>query len=412
MSDLASGSAAVVIVGGGLAGAKAAETLRSEGSTAPITVVAAEPVRPYERPPLSKGRLAGTDDPDGIYVHATDWYAEHDVDLLVGTEATALDRAGRRLTLSDGRTLEYGKLLLATGSRSRTLPSVQGDNVFTLRTVADSEALNAELAAGGRKLVVIGAGWIGLEVSAVARGLGNDVTVIEPQPAPLLAAIGERMGTVFADLHREHGVDLRLSTGFTETVGENGRITGVRTDAGDLVPADLVLVGIGAVPNLELATAAGLDIDAGGVAVDAALRTADPDIWAAGDIAAAEHPVLGRRVRVEHWGNALAGGEAAAKSILGQDVSYDVLPYFFSDQYDLGMEFTGLPGREDEVVVRGDLAAREFIAFYTRDGRVTAGMNVNVWDVTEDIKALITSGKAVDPARLADPAVPLSDLLG
>ena len=291
------------------------------------------------------------------------------------------------------------------------MPGADLDGVRYLRTLADADRLKDDIAAGGRRVVVVGAGWIGLEVTSAARGYGDEVTVVEPQPQPLRAALGDELGAVFADLHREHGVDLRLGTGVRELAGSAGHVTGVVTDAGDTVPADLVVVGVGITPNVELAAGAGLDVD-DGVLVDAGLRTSHPDVYAAGDVANAFNPLLGRRLRVEHWANALHGGPAAARSMLGQDVVFDRVPYFFTDQYDLGMEYSGAVGPQgyDRVVYRGDVAAREFIAFWLLADRVQAGMNVNVWDVTADIQELVRSGVAVNPDRLADPTVPLTEV--
>ena len=402
-----------VIVGGGLAAAKAAETLRDEGFDGRVVLVAAEDVLPYERPPLSKGVLSGSDAEDVIFVHDDQWYADHDIDLRRDLRAMAVDRGARNVALSDGTAVGYDKLLLATGSAPRKLRIPGGDlaGVHYLRTKRNSDDLRAALSGGDRRVVVVGAGWIGLEVAAAARGYGNAVTVIEPQPAPLRAALGDELGGMFGDLHREHGVDLRLGTGVSELVGDGESVTGVRTDAGDQVDADVVVVGVGARPMTQLAEEAGLDVD-NGILVDAALRSSDESIYAAGDVANAEHPVLGRRIRVEHWANALNQGPAAAKSMLGQDVSYDHIPYFYTDQYDLGMEFTGDLGGEafDTITYRGDREGREFIVFWTADGRVLAGMNVNVWDVADDIAALVRSGRTVDLARLADPEVALADV--
>lgn len=404
---------AFVIIGGGLAAAKAAETLREEGFDGTVTLVAAEDSLPYERPPLSKGVLSGSDADDVIFVHDDAWYADQHIDLRRGVRATVIDRGARSVTLADGSTVGYDKLLLATGSVPRKLriPGADLDGVHYLRTKRNSDELKAALAAGDRRVVVVGAGWIGLEVAAAARGYGNPVTVIEPQAAPLRAALGDELGTMFGDLHREHGVDLRLGTGVTEIVGDGTAVTGVRTDAGDLVDADVVVVGVGARPMTQLAEEAGLDAD-NGILTDAALRTSDENIYAAGDVANAEHPVLGRRIRVEHWANALNQGPAAARSMLGQAVSYDHIPYFYTDQYDLGMEFSGDLGGAafDAITYRGDKDGREFVVFWTAGGRVLAGMNVNVWDVADDIAALVRSGRAVDLERLADPDTPLADL--
>jgi NADPH-dependent 2,4-dienoyl-CoA reductase/sulfur reductase-like enzyme len=396
-----------VIVGGGLAGAKAAETLRAEGFDGQVVLVGAEPEQPYERPPLSKGYLLGTAPRDGALVHDKDWYAQNGVDLRTGIRVTRLDVAAHRLGLETGEELGYAKLLLATGADL--------DGVRYLRTLADADRLLADLTGGGRRVVIVGAGWIGLEVAAAARHHGNAVTVVEPQQTPLHAVLGSEMGSVFARLHRHHGVDLFTGTTVREFRGADGRVTAVVTDRHAGLTADVVVVGIGAVPNVELAAAAGLEVD-NGVVADHALRTSAPDVVAAGDVVSAFHPLYGRYVRVEHWANALNQGPAAARSMLGQDITYDRVPYFYTDQYDLGMEYSGWvpPGRTNDVVVRGDLAKREFIAFWVSHGRVLAGMNVNTWDVTDPIQQLVRSGLAgrtVDPTRLADPAVPLDDLV-
>jgi 3-phenylpropionate/trans-cinnamate dioxygenase ferredoxin reductase subunit len=400
-----------VVIGGGLAGAKAAETLRTQGFEGGIVLVAEEPEVPYERPPLSKGYLLGNDERENARVHDTGWYAEHGVDLRTGVRAVALDPGAHRVELDSGETLDYAKLLLATGSSPRRLP-VPGadlDGVRYLRTLPDSDRLLADLREGGRRLVVVGAGWIGLEVTAAARGYGNDVTVVEPQPTPLFQALGPEMGEVFAHLHRQHGVNLRTGTGVREFRGD-GAVSTVVTDGGDELPADLVLVGVGAAPNTALAEEAGLEVE-NGVVTDAALRTSAPDVFAAGDVARSYNPLFGRHVRVEHWANALNGGPAAARSMLGQEVVYDRVPYFFTDQYDLGMEYSGLGGPDDEVVCRGNREDGEFIAFWLSGGRVVAGMNVNVWDVTDPIQTLIRSGAQVPVERLIDPAVPLEELI-
>ena len=403
-----------LIVGASLAGAKAAETLRSEGFGGPVILLGTETERPYERPPLSKGYLLGKEDKSVIYVHEEGWYAEHGVDLRLGVTVTAVDRAGRTVTTADGESIGYDQLLLATGASPRRLniPGAGREGVLYLRTVGDSERLAAAFQGGGR-VVTVGAGWIGLEATAAAREAGCEVTVVEPEPTALYRAIGRELGDVFADLHREHGVQFRFGESVSELrgPGTDGPVGEVITSTGDALPADIVVVGIGVVPNTGLAVDAGLEV-ANGVVTDAALRTSDPIICAAGDLANSYHPLLGRRARVEHWANALNSGPAAARSMLGQDVTYDPLPYFFSDQYDLGMETAGLPepGTYDQVVYRGDRAGREFIAFWLASGAVVAGMNVNVWDVSDDIQALIRSGKQVEPAGLTDPDVPLTDV--
>ena len=397
-----------VIVGGGLAGAKAAETLRKEGFGGPVVLVGAEAETPYERPPLSKGYLLGTADRESPRVHPADWYPENDVDLRTGVRATHLDPVAHRLTLDTGEELGYAKLLLATGASARRLP-VPGadlDGVRYLRTFADSDRLLADLSGGGKRVLIVGAGWIGLEVAAAARHHGNDVTIVEPQPTPLHAALGPDMGAVFARLHRQHGVDLFTDTTVREFRGTDGRVTSVVTDGHAGLPADLVVVGVGATPNIELAAAAGLEVD-NGVVTDHALRTSAADVFAAGDVASSFHPLYGRYVRVEHWANALNGGPAAARSMLGQDIVYDRVPYFFTDQYDLGMEYSGLGGPGDTVVTRGNPDDGAFIAFWLENGRVTAGMNVNVWDVTEPIQQLIRIRRQVPVASLTDVDTPL-----
>ncbi|GAA2585778.1 NAD(P)/FAD-dependent oxidoreductase [Streptomyces tubercidicus] len=404
---------AFLIAGAGLAGAKAAETLRAEGFDGPLVLLGDEHERPYERPPLSKGYLLGTSEKEKVYVHPPQWYAEHDVDLRLGRTVSAVDPAAHEVTLADGSRLGYAKLLLATGSTPRRLP-VPGadlDGVHYLRRLADSERLQ-EVNRSASRIVVIGAGWIGLETAAAARTAGVEVTVLEAAPLPLLRVLGPEVARIFATLHTDHGVELRGGAQVAEITGTNGAVDGVRLADGSLIGADAVIVGIGITPNTELAAAAGLKVD-NGIVVDERLRSSHPDIFAAGDVANAYHPLLGRHLRVEHWANALHQPKTAAKAMLDQDVRYDRLPYFFTDQYDLGMEYTGYvePEGYDRVVFRGDTDAREFIAFWLSGGRVLAGMNVNVWDVVEPIRALVTSGQAVDPERLADPDVPLPELL-
>jgi 3-phenylpropionate/trans-cinnamate dioxygenase ferredoxin reductase subunit len=401
-----------VIVGGGLAGAKAAEALREQGFTGPVVLIAEESSLPYERPPLSKDYLAGKAERDSFVVHPAEWYAEHQVDLRRDTTVTAVDTAAHRVRLADGSELGYAKLLLATGSRPRTLPlpGADADGVLHLRRVEDADRIRSTISSISR-LAVIGAGWIGLEVTAAARAAGVEVTVLESGELPLLRVLGSEVATVFADLHAANGVNFRFGVGVEEIATEQGRATGVRLADGSTVLADAVLVAVGAVPNVSLAVEAGLAVD-GGVLVDAGLRTSDPDVFAVGDIASQDHPVLKRRVRVEHWANALNQPAVAATGMLGGSGVYSELPYFFTDQYDLGMEYTGLaePGGYDRVVFRGDVAAREFIAFWLSDNRVLAGMNVNVWDVTDGIKGLVGGGEQVDPNRLCDPDIPLGDV--
>ena len=401
-----------IIVGGGLAGAKAAETLRDEGLEGPVVLLADEPEQPYERPPLSKGYLLGSDPREKTRVHEKGWYEAHDVELRTATRAAALDPAAHRLTLESGESLPYAKLLLATGASPRRLP-VPGadlDGVRYLRTLADADRLLTDLSSGGRRVVIVGAGWIGLEVAAAARSYDNAVTVVEPQPTPLHQVLGQELGTRFASLHRAHGVDLFTGTTVHEFRGE-GAVSSVVTDGHAGLAADLVVVGVGAIPRTELAAKAGLEVD-NGIVTDHALRTSAPDVYAAGDVASSFRPLYGRHVRVEHWANALHSGPAAARSMLGQDVTFDRVPYFFTDQYDLGMEYSGLAGPDATVVYRGDPEDGEYIAFWLEDGRITAGMNVNVWEVTDPIQELIRSKQHVPVAALTDVDTPLEGLAG
>ncbi|MTE13292.1 NAD(P)/FAD-dependent oxidoreductase [Nocardia aurantiaca] len=392
-----------VIAGGGLAAAKLAEALRANDFDGTVTLVSAEEQLPYERPPLSKEHLLGKKALSDFTVNPAQWYLDHHIEVMLGTTVTGLDRSTKTIALPNATTLPYDKLALATGSRPRLLrlPGADAEGVYVLRTIGESDALLGMLGSA-RRLAIIGAGWIGLEVTAAARAAGVEVTVLEAESVPLRAALGAEMGEVFADLHRAHGVDLRLGVKVGEITTADGRATGVRLDDGTHIEADAVLVAVGARPNIELAADAGLAVE-GGVLVDESLATSDPDIVAVGDIADQQHPVLGQRIRVEHWANALNQPAVAALTMLGKPAVYDRLPYFFTDQYDLGMEYTGYvgPKQRARVVVRGDLGKREFVAYWLDSGnRVLAGMNVNVWDVTDKIKQLILSAEAVDPDQL------------
>ena len=403
---------AFVIAGAGLAGAKAAETLRSEGFDGPVVLIGNENERPYERPPLSKDYLMGKADRDSIYVHPRDWYAEHDVDLRLGAAVTGIDRERHEVTLADGSQVRYAKLLLATGSSPRRLqlPGASLQGVHYLRTAGDSDRIRQAFEGAGR-VVVIGAGWIGLEAAAAARTAGAEVAIVEMAELPLLRVLGREVAQVYADLHRDHGVDLRMGAGVDDITGAGDRASGVRLADGSHIPADAVVVGVGITPNTQLAEAAGLEIG-NGIQTDASLRTSDPDIYAAGDVACAYHPRLKSSIRVEHWANALNQPQTAARAMLGRDDVYDRLPYFYTDQYDLGMEYSGYvaPGGYDEVVFRGDRQRREFVAFWLGKGRVLAGMNVNVWDVNDAVQALILRGTPVDTGKLANPDIPLEEV--
>jgi NADPH-dependent 2,4-dienoyl-CoA reductase/sulfur reductase-like enzyme len=403
-----------VIVGGGLAGAKAAEALRAEGFDGEVVLFGSEPERPYERPALSKGYLLGKDTRDSVFVHPAGWYAEHDVDLRTGVTVAMIDPAAHLVTF-DGGTVGYDKLLLATGSSARRvdIPGAGLGNVRYLRTLPEADALR-EAFTPDTSVVILGAGWIGLETAAAARTAGSSVTVLEPQPSALYGVLGPELGVKFADLHRSHGVEFR----FEESAAEfraagpgSDRVGSVVTTAGVELPADVVVVAIGVTPNVGLAESAGLEVD-NGVVTGSTLRTSDQDIFAAGDVASSYLPLLGRHLRMDHWSNALNGGKAAGQSMLGQQVEYNRVPYFFSDQYDLGMECAGLPqpGTYDQVVYRGDGDTLEFIAFWLKDRRLVAGMNVNVWDVNDDIQSLIRAARPLDPARLANPEIPLTEV--
>jgi len=409
----------IVIVGAGLAAAKAAETLRADGYTDRLVVLGDEPYRPYERPPLSKGYLLGTDERESLFVHPARWYADHDVELRTDALVTAIDRYAHQVVLAGGERVPYGTLLLSTGSDARHLdvPGADHPRVVTLRRIDDSDRLRALFADSGQ-VVVIGSGWIGLEVTAAARGAGLDVTLLERGELPLLRVLGPEVAPVYAELHRAHGVRLHTRAQVTEIVTAGDAVTGVRLADGVVIPADLVVVGIGARARTELALGAGIEVD-DGIVVDTHLRTSDPDVFAAGDVAHAQHARLARHVRVEHWANAVRQGEQVARTMRGRDVVEDRSPYFYSDQYDVGMEYTGYvdpgathhDGAPVQVVFRGDVPARAFVAFWLTKGRLLAGMSVNVPDVTDAIDAIVRSGRPVDVDRITDPDVPLSDLL-
>ena len=397
----------IVVIGGGLAGAKAAEGARAAGFDGLIRLIGDEAHSPYERPPLSKGVLRGEAEPSSASVHPETFYRDNGIDLLTGHAVEAIDLSGRRVLLASGERIEFDAAVLATGAEPRRL-DVQGADlpgVHYLRTIDDAAAVADSIRHGGRA-GVIGAGWIGSEVAASARQMGADVVLVDPSPVPLMRVLGREVGEVFRRLHADNGVTLRLGSGVAALRGGTAVEELVLSD-GSVEPVSVVVAGVGALPRTELAAAAGLPVD-NGVLVDQWLQTSAPGVYAAGDVASAWHRRYRRHVRVEHWASALNQGTTAGRNAaVGPSEQYDRLPYFYSDQYDLGMEYVGFadPAR-DEVVFRGDVDSRKFIAFWHRDGDVTAAMNVNVWDVVDDLKSIVSAGP-LDVARLADPAVPL-----
>ena len=404
-------NAGTVVVGGGLAAAHCVHELRKGGYGKPITVVTDEDAIPYERPPLSKEFLQGKKDVVEFQPFPREWYAESSVELRLGMTATAIDTANKVVGLSDSTSIGYENLVIATGCRSRlggrasNMTGWDLPGVHTLRSLADSQALKEQLVEG-RRLVVIGAGWIGMEVAASARAAGVQVTVLTPDEVPLAAAMGTEFGSHVARLHIKNGVQCRFGTMVNGITLDPESGLKVVTSTGD-VAADIVLLAIGAVPNNELAVQSGLDVGTG-VLVDAQLRSSDPSVLAIGDIAEAFNTTLGRSLRVEHWDNAIRQGKLAAATILGREESYDWLPYFFTDQFDLGMEYVGDRAADDDAVLRGDPGSGEFIIFWLRKGIITAAMNVNIWDVNDLLRGLV--GKSISAERLADTSLDLLSL--
>jgi 3-phenylpropionate/trans-cinnamate dioxygenase ferredoxin reductase subunit len=401
----------IVIVGASLAGAKAAQELRDRGFGGEITLIGSESERPYERPPLSKDYLRGESERDKAYVHPAEFYDDNAIELLTETTVTRVDARGSRVLLDDGRELVYDRLLLTTGAEPRriSIPGAELEGIHYLRTLADCDAIRPRLDAGGR-LAVVGGGWIGTEVAASARQRGLEVSVIDPLPLPYERILGPEIGDFYRDVHVQHGVAMLLGAEVEAFEGDSA-VRRVRTGDGTKIECDFAVVAVGVVPRTDLAHQAGLDVD-NGVVVNERLVSSTPNIFAAGDVANAWHPFYEERIRVEHWANALNQGPAAARSMLGDEAGYARLPYFYSDQYDVGMEYSGYTTDWDEVVFRGDRAGGEFIAFWLKAGQVVAGMNVNVWDVNDQLQALIRSRQPVDPAALRDPDTPLESLAG
>jgi 3-phenylpropionate/trans-cinnamate dioxygenase ferredoxin reductase subunit len=399
-------SAPIVLVGGGLAAGTAVRELRSQGYTGDLVVFAGEAHPPYERPPLSKGYLLGNEPAEKALVNVESWYAEHDVDLRTGVTVDSVDPEARTLR-AGGEELTWTGLLLATGATPRRLAMADdsGAPVHYLRTLDDSTALKAYLAPGAR-IGIIGGGWIGLEVASAARQAGAEVVVLEALEQPLLNVVGPEVGALFAQLHREQGVDVRTGARIETIVAPSGADsvgTTIGLAGGDTLTVDRLVVGVGVLPVADLAGSAGIDVD-NGILTDAGLRTSAPGVFAAGDVANVDHPVLGRRVRVEHWDTAIKHGTVAATNLLGGQAAADHLPYFFTDQYALGLEYVGHPGPEgfDRVVVTGDtdgpVEGRAFRVWWLRGDRVVAGMHVNDWDAIDRVRELV--GTDADEAAL------------
>jgi 3-phenylpropionate/trans-cinnamate dioxygenase ferredoxin reductase subunit len=398
-----------VIVGASLAGAKAAETLRKEGFEGSVALVGEEPERPYERPPLSKEYLRGEAGPEKLYVHADGFYEAQGIDLRLSSTVTSLDVGDQTVSLASGDRLGYDSLLLCTGARPRrlALPGAELPGVYYLRDMASSATLREAIKVAGRA-VIVGGGWIGCEVAASARQLGAEVAIVEMAQLPLQKVLGPEMGQFYLDVHRDHGVEMHFGVAPEVVVG-SASAEGVRLADGRIVPGGIVIVGIGAEPRAELAVQGGLETG-NGVLTDEYLETSWPGVFAAGDVANSFHPLFGERVRLEHWSAARNQGPAAARNMLGLHEPYTRVPYFYSDQYDVGMEYSGHAPSWDEVIFRGDVEGREFIVFWVKDGRVAAGMNVNIWDVSGEISDLVASRRLVDTKKLADPEVSLASV--
>jgi len=404
------GSSTFVVVGAGQAGASAVESLRAWGFDGRVVLIGEEPLRPYERPPLSKEYLRGQATFEDAAVHASDFYEAQSIELLLSTRTTGLDLPTQCVTLDSGVDVHYDRLLLATGAAPRRLdaPGAELDGVYCLRTVTDADTIrHAE--ASATRAVVIGAGWVGAEVAASFRQVGLEVALVDPNTTPMERALGPAIGAVWRDLHAAHDVELHFGVKVEAIVG-NGRASGVRLSDGITVNCDLVVVGVGVVPRIELATEAGIEID-NGVVVDQHLETSVPGVFAAGDVANAYHPVFRSRIRVEHWLSALTQGPTAAANMLGYHARHDRIPWFASQQYDLYMEYTGHAEGADELVTRGSLSDRQFVAFWLRDGQVRAGLAANLLGEARHIRSLVSSGRRLDVRTLADPAVGLDEIV-
>jgi 3-phenylpropionate/trans-cinnamate dioxygenase ferredoxin reductase subunit len=395
-----------IIVGAGLAGAKAAEALRHEGFEGRLVLIGEEPYRPYERPPLSKNYLRKETE-DKPYVHPEAFYYDHGIELMTSTRVTEIDADSKKLVLNDEESISYDRLLITTGAAPRHLdvPGSDLEGIHYLRTVADSEQIGERLQQGAR-LVVVGSGWIGSEIAASARQKGCEVTMLEMGTLPLENVLGTQVARIFLQLHRDNGVEFRGET-TVRSFGGNDAVERVELSNGAVVKSDFVVVGIGVAPRTDVFAEAGLTID-NGIVVNEHLQTTVDDIFAAGDVANASNPFYRGRIRVEHWANASDQGLIAARSMMGKLATNAEIPYFFSDQYDVGIEYSGYTTDWDEVVFRGDPDSREFLAFWLKDGRVVAGMNMNIWDVHDEIRELIRSRREVSRVDLADAEIPFS----
>ena len=397
-----------IVVGANMTGGAAVQALRERGFDGRLVLVGEEPHLPYERPPLSKEYLRGEQELETVFLHPDAWYRDNGIDLRLGTVVTRVDPRGREVELEGGERIRYEALLLATGARPRHLEGPESDRILYLRTIEDADRIRARLARA-RHLVLVGAGFIGAEVAASARTLGKEVTVIEGAPVPLARALGEEMGRVYGGIHRDHGVDLRTGSGVESFRETDGGVV-VRTSDGRSVEGDAVVVGVGILPRTELAEEAGLAVD-NGVLVDPACRTSVEGIFAAGDVANHEHPVFGRRIRVEHFDNALKMGTHVAGSMLGGDEPFDDPHWFWSDQYDVNLQYGGFAYEWDDIVTRGSVEDRDFCAFYLKDGVLLAALGLNRGREVRRAMKLIAASARPPREALADDDVDLRSLV-
>jgi 3-phenylpropionate/trans-cinnamate dioxygenase ferredoxin reductase subunit len=397
-----------VILGAGLCGGAAAQTLRDEGFDGKVILIGDEAHPPYERPPLSKEYLRGEHGRDELFVHPQDWYGEQDIEARLGVRVTAIDAGGRSLTLDDGEGVPYDALLIATGGRPRRLSREPSERILYLRTVEDCDRIRTWLDPG-RRLILVGAGFIGSEVAASARTVGAEVTVLDRNDVPLARVLGPDIGRVYAEIHRDHGVDLRSSDG-VGAIDESDRGVVIRSIRGATIEGDAVVVGVGIQPNTELAEAAGLEL-ANGIAVDEHCRTSREGVFAAGDVADHFHPVFGRRLRVEHFDNAIKHGTNAARNMLGKDEPFDDPHWFWSDQYDYNLQYGGFASEWDQVEFRGSLSERDFVAFFLKDGVLLAALGVNRGREVRRAMKLIAARARPDPHQLKDEDVDLRSLV-